>query len=241
MDGSRSRRTEQPQGRRGLYQGPAATAALSRLDINPEWLATAVIASEIARRNTSPLEPVSAPGSNAWFAGVRRLTENILQGSPDWVRRDEKNLPRLINTQSGVTIAMCGGDQGVGLPGRSPRTRGEKGNESAEMVRVNVAQQLALFGDQGPQFRPVPPRENRNNWWLLYYSDGIQVLRANASSWTCRQRRMEAFPVSRTRRQNSRSGFARAAKESGHDGQREPHTSGAGAERLQQQGAGCAL
>jgi hypothetical protein len=158
------------------YEGPSMEARLNNLGLKPRWLINAVQASEIERRSCSVLEPSNAPGFKAWVAAFRTLAEQLV-GSK-WAKIETRGLPRLVNKDSAVAIAVCNGDDGVGVRDRDPKSKNPRGEQSALLIRSNQ-RQLNLFSD--PEFAPVPPDEEQVTWWLLIYSDELGALRAELS------------------------------------------------------------
>lgn len=162
------------------YEGPAAVARLRRMEIEIQDLRDAVMAYEMERQGTSPLEPPFAAGSRAWFGGCRVSAERFLVRE-NWERKVEGNIPRLFNRQTRIAVTVCSGDAAVGLRGRWPRSRNPKGTESAEFVQTNGIQ-LNLFEDAPPsRWRPLPRTDDLVTWVLLIYSDDTGTLRAELS------------------------------------------------------------
>ena len=157
-----------------LHEGPSAEARLNNLGLSSEWLVDAVHASEVERQSCSVLEPSIAPGFKAWAAGFRRLAEELVPRG--WAKIETRGLPRLVNKETAVAVAVCNGDDGTGLRGREPRSKHPRGVQSVLLVRSNRRQLNLPFGDE--RFTPVPPDREQVTWWLLVYSNGEGSLRA---------------------------------------------------------------
>jgi hypothetical protein len=163
---------------KNTYEGPAALVRLGQLELDADDLVHAVNASEMDRRSASPLEPPGAGGSRAYFGACRGLAERLLVRE-DWKRIVDRNVPRMVNTQTKVAIIVSSGDSAVGLRGRMPRSKNEKGIVAAEVVLAN--EQLVFDVMKVARFRPIPPVENQTTWVLLIYSDDLGTLRAELS------------------------------------------------------------
>lgn len=160
-----------------IIEGPKNEARLNELGLDEEDLITAVLAAELERRNCSVLEPRSAPGFKAWSTGFGSLAETLLQKG--WTRVEKRGLPRMVNPENGVAIAVIHGDEATGRQGVSPKTKSARGAQSLCLVRSNCEQLNLPFGDE--RFVPLPPEEEQITWWLMIYSDGAGSLRAELS------------------------------------------------------------
>lgn len=160
-----------------IIEGPKKEARLNELGLEEEDLITAVLAAELERRNCSALEPRSAPGFKAWSTGFGVLAETLTQKG--WTRVEKQGLPRMVNPENGVAIAVIHGDEATGRRVASPKTKSARGAQSLCLVRSNCQQLNLPFGDE--RFVPLPPEEEQITWWLMIYSDGASVLRAELS------------------------------------------------------------
>jgi hypothetical protein len=164
-----------------IHEGPAAKARLNELDLEEEWLATAATAAAIARASATKLDPIGADGQLAYFACVRTLSQQILFDHNDadkWERVDPYNIPRVVNKETALAIAVSGANARVGLRGPEPCSKNDKGFRFKEIVAANV-RRLTLFED--PRFMPVPDLDEQQTYVLLYYSDIIGTVRAELS------------------------------------------------------------
>ena len=159
------------------YEGPSATARIQALGLENGWLIRAVHAGEIDRRNTSSLEPATASGIKAWCAAIRTLREETIELG-EWDSEESNGLPRIVNKVTRVTVTACAGDENVGLVGREPKAKNPRGSSSVHIVRTNQ-RQLNLFTQL--RYQRNPETVEQLTWWLLYYSNGEGLLRAELS------------------------------------------------------------
>ena len=153
----------------------AKAKRLGELGLSEEILVRAVLSAEMDRRNTSSLEPRTAAGFKAWAAACRELAGEL--NSQGW-RIDETGGPfRIVNPETAIAVLVVNGDDGVGQPERTPRSRSQKGERIQRLVQSNV-RQASLFPER--DYVPTPSIEFSENWWLLLYSDG-SVVRAELS------------------------------------------------------------
>src|SRR5262245_6509459 len=111
-----------------VFKGPRATAELRLLGVHEPELVVAVRAAEIERRSCSSLEPSVAPGFKAWAAGFRTLAEQLVVRG--WVKTETKGLPRVLNPETRVAIAVVSGDEGTGIESAEPKSKTPKGAQS---------------------------------------------------------------------------------------------------------------
>lgn len=159
-----------------VFAGPRATARLHTLGLYEADLIMAVRAAELDRRSCSPLEPSIASGLKAWFAGVRTLAEQLVVRG--WVKTETKGLPRVLNPATRVAVAIVSGDEGTGIASAEPKSKTPKGAQSIFLVHSNELQ-YSLFEE--PRYQSMPAEEEQITWWLLIYSDGADVVRAELS------------------------------------------------------------
>jgi len=161
-----------------IYEGPLAEARLLELGLTMEELVVAVLAAEMERRSCSPFAPSTAPGFKAWSAGFETLAERKV--GPEWVRTETKGLPRILNPDTAIAVAIVSGDEGVGRRASCPKSKTPRGAQSAFLVRSNE-KQIYLPFVEGKKFRPLPAEVEEITYWLLLYSDGIANFRAELS------------------------------------------------------------
>lgn len=157
------------------FAGPLAHVRLSELGLKETDMVMAVRTAEIERRSCSPLEPSVAPGFKAWAGAVRTLAEQLMPRG--WVLTETKGLPRLLNPETRIAVAVVTGDEGTGSLTGAPKSKSPRGPQSAFLVRSNEVQ-LNLF--EAPRFRPLPAEEEQITWWLLMASRG-EAVRAELS------------------------------------------------------------
>ena len=160
-----------------IYDGPQTTVKLNILGLTEELLVDAVLAGEIARRSCSPLAPANAAGIEAWIHSFVRLAEELVP-TDQWEKTETRGLPRMVNLETRIALAVCNGDGGTGLRWGAPKSKNPRGQQSVLFVRSNE-RQLNLF-TEGP-WVPLPPDEEQITWWLLIYSNEDEILRAELS------------------------------------------------------------
>lgn len=153
-----------------IYEGPQASVKLRELGLTENDIIMAVEAAEIERRSCSLLEPSVAPGFKAWVAGFRTLAELITPRG--FAKTETKGLPRLLNPETSIAIAVVTGDSGTGLMSENSRSKTPRGAQSVFFVRSNETQ-LNLF--PGSSYQAAPDETEEITWWLLIYSDGDAV------------------------------------------------------------------
>lgn len=161
-----------------VHEGPMAAARLQELGIEKHQIVAAVEAAEIERRSCSSLEPsISAP-FKAWAAAFRTIAEyKVKEG---WVRTESYGLPRMLNLETAVAIAVVSGDEQTGRRYGSPKSRSPRGPQSVLLVRRNERQLRMPFVENVVRFKPLPLPVEQITWWLLIYSKGDE-LRAEVS------------------------------------------------------------
>ena len=156
-----------------IHEGPHALARLRALGLTEEDVIITVQTSEIERRSCSSLEPSVAPGFKAWVAAFRTLAEQLVPRG--WVKTETKGLPRILNPETAVGIAVVTGDEGTGRVHGEPRSKTPRGEQSIFLVRSNERQMGLPFPDQARRFIPLPAEVEQITWWLLIHSDGDRV------------------------------------------------------------------
>lgn len=162
-----------------VFEGASAVVRLRELGVTPTELSIAVQTAELERRSCSLLEPSTAPGYKAWAAGFRALAEQLVVRG--WVKTETQGLPRLLNPDTRIAIALVNGDEGTGrqATGSGPKSKAPRGAQTVLLVRSNQVQ-LELFPGSR-EFRPLPVEAEQITWWLLMYSDGHDLIRAELS------------------------------------------------------------
>lgn len=163
-----------------VHEGPHAAVRLAELGLTEEILIRIVQAAEMERRSCSPLEPTIAPGFKAWSTAFRVAAELLMPRN--WERVESRGLPRLLDPETKVAIAIVGGDDATGRStGPDPKSKTPRGAQSKFLVRSNEHQLAIPFVEDDRRFRRLPDDQEQITWWLLIYSDGISSLRAELS------------------------------------------------------------
>ena len=118
----------------------------------------------------SELHPKGFGGTSAWANGTYALTETLTPLG--WVREDPRNQPRLVFEKKGLAVTLSSGCPltGVNHPHLQPRTRNEKGSQTARSVNFNARQSDMFQVTNEVKLELKSSREN-NLWILLYYID----------------------------------------------------------------------
>lgn len=123
---------------------------LQALGLTMDVLDTARDAWDRAAASATAFEPVTAPGTKGWIAGIGALRETLsVAPFREWAAANRRNLPLVINRKRNIAITATSGDQYTGWidpQGRIPTTKNPKGLVLAEAI-VRNGQQLALLGD----------------------------------------------------------------------------------------------
>lgn len=158
-----------------IFEGAGAIAKLLALGLTHESVVMAIGNSEIERLGCSVFEPRLMPGIKAWGAAFGTLAEESIR-TGRWEKVEEHNLPRILNEELHVAVAVISGDDGTGLTHRIPKSKSPRGVQTVSFVRFNHWQGV-LFPDLS-----VPEAEDSYvTYWLLIYSDGKGALRAEVS------------------------------------------------------------
>lgn len=86
----------------------------------------------------------------------------------------------MVNVARKIGIAICTGDEGVGVGTGRPRSKYPRGIESARILAVNNGQLYLPIVDP-PQPSAEEDESDITTWWLLVHSNGRDILRAELS------------------------------------------------------------
>lgn len=132
--------------------------------------------AEFERRGCSSLEPSNSAGFKAWAAAIRTLGEGLIPGG--WIKRESRGLATVANPETLVALAVVHGDDATGISDRTPKSKRARGAQSVVYVGSNCKQFKLPFEEP---FVPLPADEEYVTWWLLIYSNGDTVVRAELS------------------------------------------------------------
>lgn len=120
--------------------------------------------------NTTTNDAANAPGSYRYFAGIRNIRD--LLAPKGWEPEKINNLELTVSRSKKVAIMIASGDKLTGILGNGdPRTRNDKGNQTAKRVDLN-ARQLSFSGD-GWELQNNLEDERWVTWVLLHHVDEI--------------------------------------------------------------------
>jgi hypothetical protein len=166
-----------------IFEGALALAGLQQLGIPLEVLVEAVQRAEVERRSCSPFEPSTAPGYKGWAGGLGVIAERM--NDLGWTKKESRGLPRVVSPDGTHAVTLALGDSNTGIRGQLPRTKHPRGEVSICLVQTNTAQlDLPLVDARGKSLIPPGKGEDDDSavtYWLLIYSDGKEVLRAELS------------------------------------------------------------
>lgn len=161
-----------------LHSDPAsAQEALARLGLFEEVLLTAARAGHLARANCTANHPPLFPSFVAWGESVRVLRDGLAPHG--WIRSNERNWPRTVNSEGTIAITVATGNEATGSTGM-PTTTSSKGPSTVEALEVN-RQQFWLPGMEPPELVADEDAENQPTTWLLLIHHAKTEIRAELS------------------------------------------------------------
>jgi len=141
---------------------------LAALGLDMEVLTTAALQGLAGWASCTLNHPPTYPGTVAWAEGTRALREGLF--ARGWMRKNETNLPLVVNAAETIAIAFTSGDADTGRKDGYPSTRSAKGPKTAQAVRVNQRQEQFAFMDPGAVIASIKTA-GRSTWLLLTYRD----------------------------------------------------------------------
>jgi hypothetical protein len=160
--------------RANVFEGPAGRARALELGLDVEWFVSAAQASELARRSHGPLAPSVAVGIGSYAAAFVGVAEPL--AAKGWEKRESRGMARMVRGDQSMAIAVCTGDEGVGMADITPRSKYPRGVESLRILTRQRSLGLFEIEDTEESAEPEP-----DTWWLLIHSDGRSILRAELS------------------------------------------------------------
>lgn len=140
---------------------------LAELGLNRECFDTAALQGLAAFTACTPNHPPTYPGYVAWGETIRSLREELF--SSGWNRKNEANLPYVINEAKTIAITVASGDENTGIKEEFPCTRSAKGPRTAEAVRANKQQQKFDFMVDVTPIVASSRVPGRATWLFLVY------------------------------------------------------------------------
>jgi hypothetical protein len=123
-----------------------------------------------AYRSCTPNHPPTFPGTYAWAEANRCLRDELT--SLDWARKNEMNLPLVVNDSGTMAITATSGDADTGIRDGFPCTRSPKGPRTAEAVFAN--QRLFDFMEETASIVESMKVPGRDTWLFLIYRDLVR-------------------------------------------------------------------
>jgi hypothetical protein len=163
-----------------LYSDPNdVDQRLEAMNLTVSNLLTAAKKGLAAWADCTPNHPPTYPGTAFWAETTRALREGLFAAG--WTRKNESNLPLVVNENETLAIAVSSGNEETGRKDGTPGTRSAKGPRTAAAVRVNQQQQAFDFMDPEAVIESLKTA-GRATWLFLTYRDlSAQELRCELS------------------------------------------------------------
>ncbi len=142
---------------------------LSELGLGRQFFVTAALQGLSAFTACTPNHPPTYPGTSAWAETVRSLREELF--SSGWTRKNEVNLPLVINEAKTIAVTVASGDENTARKDEFPCTRSAKGPRTAEAIRINKQQQKFDFMEDPRPIVASLKVPGRSTWLFLVYRD----------------------------------------------------------------------
>jgi hypothetical protein len=150
------------------FESPDVHQRLLELGLGVNDFRTAALKGFSAWAECTPNHPPTYAGTAFWAETTRALGEALFYSG--WTRKNESNLPLVVNEEKTIAIAVSSGDEQTGSAEYSPTTRSAKGPKTADAVRVNARQLTFDFIEQMPVV-DSPKIAGRNTWLFLTFRD----------------------------------------------------------------------
>lgn len=115
------------------------------------------------------LHPKGWGGTTAWGEGSAQF--RMLATSKGWHCEDPQGQPRVVSKDGKVSITISSGDMNTGNPHADPKTRNDKGEQTANGLHFNSRQQNLFSIGQLTEEQVFKPAQGQALWVLLYYID----------------------------------------------------------------------
>jgi len=145
---------------------------LDALGLAPEMVKKIALAAAGARAEALPVDPCSAPGTQAYIYGVRAIRLQLLPHG--WQISRVGNVESTVNHELGVQICFQNVDHACGL--RDPEAISGKGSASRTLVQSGQAELFPRTEDGGKQMHG-----SRLKVWLICVSSDDTHVRAEVS------------------------------------------------------------
>lgn len=142
---------------------------LKKLDLDVQVLLNVIERSHIERMGADKDEPITAPGTYAYFAIVRELRKALLPEG--WEKGNLSGLETVFNPVNNISIIQAIGNRNTGTP-ISPSTKNSKGKKTREYIQSNKQISISVFDNN---FSVKNSGEMLfQTWVLLHYFDRRQ-------------------------------------------------------------------
>ena len=147
--------------------------ALSALGITPDFVRNVAVAASSARADSLPVDPCSAPGTQAYIYGVRSIRLQLLP--LDWRLSREGHVESTVSDELGIQLCFQNVDRACG--DRNPEAISEKGSGSRKLINDGWQTELWEKVDSGPShtYGSTP------TVWVICVSTDEKRLRAEVS------------------------------------------------------------
>jgi len=143
---------------------------LAEVGLTREPFDIAAAESLAAYRSCTPNHPVTFPATYAWAEGNRSLRDGLTV--VDWARKNETNLPLVINASGTMAITVTSGDTDTGIREGFPCTRSPKGPRTVDLVMAN--QRRFDFMEETASIVESMKVPGRDTWLFLIYRDLVR-------------------------------------------------------------------
>jgi hypothetical protein len=123
-----------------------------------------------AYRSCTPNHPPTAPGFYAWAEANRSLRDGL--AAEEWSRKNEDNLPLVVNADGTMAITATSGDADTGIRDGFPCTRNPRGPRTADFVAAN--QRRFDFMEEAASIVASMRVPGRDTWLFLIFRDEIR-------------------------------------------------------------------
>lgn len=147
------------------YSGQEADARLLALQLRSDLLRQAIEAGDNGRATCGPFHPHQSSGHRLWGDTVAMLRELTVATGPQWAPDTTDRFDTARNSDLDVVVAVMGGDQRTGQPGRAPQVRRKRGPATRSRVVRNASATMPLFPLRGDRSDDSLPEL----WILLMY------------------------------------------------------------------------
>jgi hypothetical protein len=110
-----------------------------------------------------------AKGMTAWMKTVRGLRDQLcpigFQGD------DSGNFSTVVDPTNSFAIAVAAGNDFTGREDKTPSTLTERGPMTRAAVETNRQLHLGDISEAFKKYKPLPPHEALETWYLLYFED----------------------------------------------------------------------